>query len=141
MSTLVRLALASLLVAFAVTSLGCTAGASAPGLDGTSWTLTGWSASSLDPVDFKITAIVEDGRVGGHSGVNSYGADYQIGSGGSFEVGEIVTTLIAGPEPAMRAETIYTELLKQAREYAVEGDTLTLSDANGNQLLIYSADK
>jgi len=141
MSKLIRLALAGLLVAFAVTSLGCTAGASAPRLDGTSWTLTGWSASSLDPVDFKITAIFEDERIGGHSGVNSYGGDYKIGSGGFFEVGELVSTLMAGPEPAMRAETIYAELLKQAREYAVEGDTLTLSDANDNQLLIYSADK
>jgi heat shock protein HslJ len=140
MSTLIRMALAGLLAAAAFASLGCTGG-SAPKLDGTSWTLSGWSASSLNPVDFDITVIFEDGRVGGHSGVNSYGGDYKIGSGGSIEVGEIVSTLMAGPEPAMRAETIYTELLKQAGEFAVDGDTLTLSDANGNQLLIYSADK
>jgi heat shock protein HslJ len=139
MSTLIRMALAGSLVALALTLFGCTGGG-APKLDGTSWTLTGWSASSLAPADFAITAIFEDGRVGGHSGVNSYGGDYKIGSGGSFEVGEIVSTLMAGPEPAMRAETIYTELLKQAAEYAVDGDTLTLSDANGNELLIYSAD-
>ena len=141
MTALARLVLAGLLASLVLASLGCTAGGGAPKLDGTGWTLTGWSASSLDPVDFKITAIFEDGRIGGNSGVNSYGGDYKSGSAGSFEVGEIVSTLMAGPEPAMRAETIYTDLLKQAREYGVEGDTLTLSDANGNQLLIYSADK
>jgi len=141
MTALARLALAGSVIALALASLGCSGGAGAPKLDGTSWTLMGWSASSLDPADFKITAIFEDGRVGGNSGVNSYGADYEIGSGGSFEVGEIVSTLMAGPEPAMRAETIYSELLKQAREYAVEGDTLTLSDANGNQLLIFTTTK
>ncbi len=141
MSTLIRLALAGLLAALVLVSAGCASLGGGTKLDGTSWTLTGWSASSLDPADFNITAIFEDGRVGGQSGVNSYGGDYKTGSGGSFEVGEIVSTLMAGPEPAMRAETIFHELLKQARKYAVEGDTLTLSDANGNQLLIFSAAK
>ncbi len=99
------------------------------------------ASTTASPYSHSITAIFGDGRVDGHSGVNSYGGEYVTGSGGSFEVGEIVSTLMAGPEPAMRAETIYTELLKQAREYTVDGDMLTLSDANGNKLLIYSADK
>lgn len=141
MSTLIRIALTGSLVALALASLGCAAAGGDVKLDGTSWTLNGWSASSLDPAEFDITAAFEEGRISGRSGVNSYGGSYEIASGGSFEVGEIASTLMAGPEPAMRAETIYHELLKQARKYAVDGDTLTLSDANGNQLLIFAADK
>jgi heat shock protein HslJ len=141
MSTVIRLTLAGLLAVLALASAGCASVGGAPKLDGTSWTLTSWSASSLDPAEFNITAIFKDGQVGGNSGVNSYGGPYEVGSRGSFQVGEIVSTLMAGPEPAQRAETIYHELLKQARKYAVDGDTLTLSDANGNQLLIFSAAK
>ena len=141
MSALIRLALAISLAALVLVSAGCAALGGGARLDGTSWTLTGWSASSLDPAGFSITAVFKEGQVGGNSGVNSYGGPYKAGSSGSFEVGEIMSTLMAGPEPAMRAETIYHELLKQAREYVVEGDTLTLSDANGNQLLIFSAAK
>ncbi|HZL04928.1 MAG TPA: META domain-containing protein, partial [Coriobacteriia bacterium] len=87
MHALTRLALACSLAAFVLVSAGCASLGGAAMLDGTSWALTGWSASSLDPADFNITAIFEDGRVGGHSGVNSYGGEYD-GSGGSFEVGE-----------------------------------------------------
>ncbi len=43
---------------------------------------------------------------------------------------------MAGPEPAMRAEGIFFELLRQVSSFSVDGDVFTLSDANGNELLI-----
>ena len=46
---------------------------------------------------------------------------------------------MAGPEPDMRAEQNYLKLLAEAKQYAVDGETLTLSDANGNESLIYTA--
>jgi heat shock protein HslJ len=110
-----------------------------PSLEGTSWELTGWSASSLDPTDFTITAAFTDGRIGGTSAVNQYGGPFTAGDDGSFSVGELVSTMMAGPEPDMRAEQIYLKLLAEAKKYAVDGKTLTLSDANGNQSLIYTA--
>ena len=39
----------------------------------------------------------------------------------------------------MRAETIYLQLLAEAKQYTVEGETLTLSDADGNASLIFAA--
>ena len=54
-------------------------------------------------------------------------------------MGDLASTMMAGPEPDMRAETIYLQLLAEAKQYAVEGETLTLSDANGNETLIYAA--
>ena len=145
-----RLALPILLLALAVplaaavlVAAGCGSGGgdagSAPSLEGTSWRLTGWSASSLDPADFTITAQFADGKIGGKSAVNTYGGPYEAGEDGSFSVGDLASTMMAGPEPDMRAETIYLELLGAAKSYSAEGETLTLSDGNGNESLIYAA--
>jgi heat shock protein HslJ len=116
---------------------GC--GGSQPDLSGTAWKLTGWSVSSLDPADFTITADFADDQVGGQSAVNSYSGPFTADSDGSFSAGPLASTQMAGPEPAMRAETMFFELMDEAAAYAVDGQTLTLSDENGNQLLIFSA--
>ena len=110
-----------------------------PSLEGTSWGLTGWSISSQDPNDFTITAEFKDGRIGGTSAVNQYGGPFTAEDDGSFSVGELVSTMMAGPEPDMRAEQNYLTLLAEAKEYAVDGKTLTLSDADGNESLIFTA--
>ena len=108
-------------------------------LDETQWRLTEWTLSSLDARDFDITAQFADGKIGGHSGVNSYGGPYTVGSRQSFKVGPIASTEMAGPEPAMRAEGAYLMLLGQARAYRVEEGRLTLLDAGGNESLIFEA--
>jgi len=38
----------------------------------------------------------------------------------------------------MAAETVYFELLGMVGRYSLNGDTLTLLDANGNELLIFT---
>ena len=112
---------------------------SAASLAGTSWKLTGWSVSSQDPNSFIITASSRTAASAGKSAVNTYGGPYEAGEDGSFTVGDLAATMMAGPEPDMRAETIYLQLLAEAKSYTVEGNTLTLSDANGNESLIYTA--
>ena len=107
------------------------------GLDGTSWKLSGWTLSSLTPADFTITASFNDGKISGRSAVNSYSGSYTADSNGSFDVGQLASTEMAGPEPAMRAESAYMTLLQQARSYSLADRTLTLSDAHGNESLIF----
>lgn len=97
------------------------------------------SVGSQDPNDFTITAEFKDGRIGGTSAVNQYGGRYTAGDDGSFSVGELVSTVMAGPEPDMRAEQTYLKLLAEARRLAVHGKTLTLLEANGNESLILTA--
>ena len=46
---------------------------------------------------------------------------------------------MAGPEPAMRAESGYLQLLGQARAYERSDGRLTLYDAGGNELLGFAA--
>ncbi len=131
------------LVAAALVVAGCGSSGgdsgSAPSLEGTSWHLTGWSVSSQDPADFTITAQFADGKIGGKSAVNTYGGPYESGEDGSFSVGDLASTMMAGPEPDMQAETTYLELLGATTSYSVEGETLTLSDAEGNESLIFGA--
>lgn len=41
-------------------------------LDGREWRLVRWREAGIDPLDFTITAIFADGRMGGTSAVNTY---------------------------------------------------------------------
>ena len=112
-----------------------------PDLDGTSWTLTGWSVSSLDPNDFTITASFADGTISGTSAVNSYAGPYATGPDDEFSTGDIASTTMAGSEDAMRAERVYIELLGAVASYEVAGDTLTLFDEFGDEALIFAPAK
>jgi heat shock protein HslJ len=136
-SRMLAVVLAGVGLGVALAMAGCGGGGS-HALDGTSWRLTGWSLSSLDPNTFTITAEFADGRISGRSAVNSYSGPYTAGPGSAFAVGGITSTLMAGPEPEMRAEQAYQTLLGQAKSYRLKSDTLTLSDANGNESLIFT---
>jgi len=137
-ATLVTLALSAALLAVA----GCGgSGGDQTTLNGTSWRLSGWSLSSLDPNDFTITAAFADGKISGKSAVNTYGGPYTEGPGDAFSVGDLASTMMAGPEPDMRAETAYLTLLAQARSYKLVGGGLTLFDENGNESLIFAAEQ
>lgn len=109
------------------------------GLDGSSWTLVAWSASSADPAAFTITVEFDDGMIGGQAPVNSYGGGYSARGDGRIEIREIASTLMAGPEPAMRAEALYFELLGQVDRWRADGDTLTLSEGRAERLVFERA--
>ena len=104
-------------------------------LEGTPWKLAAWSVSSLDPAGFEITADFADGRISGRSAVNSYGGDCSASADGSFSVGPVAVTEMAGEPNAMRAESLYLGLLAQARRWRIESSRLLLSDGNQDLLI------
>ena len=104
-------------------------------LEGTSWTLTDWSAA-VDPQPFTITASFADGQISGTAAVNSYSGECAVG-GIKFSPGAIARTEMAGEPEAMEAESIYFDLLAQAETYVVEGDILTVRGASGAALLVF----
>ncbi len=112
-----------------------TTSSTTPELNGTSWRLSSWSASSPIPASVTITAEFKDGNISGSSGVNSYSGPYTVGPDDAFSVGTLMSTKMAGPEDAMQAETTYLQLLEAAKSCAVDGDTLTLSGAGGESLV------
>ncbi len=110
--------------------------ADAASLQDTAWRLSAWSASSLDPADFTITAAFAGGQISGRAAVNSYGGPYSADDAGAFSVGTLAMTLMAGDENSMRAENLYHELLAQASHWRRDGSQLVLS-AGAQDLLIF----
>lgn len=111
--------------------------ADATSLQGTAWKLSAWSASSLDPADFTITAAFADGQISGRSAVNSYSGPCSAAPSGTFSVGALASTLMAGDEQSMQAESLYHALLAQATAWRRSGSQLVLS-AGAADLLIFT---
>ncbi len=130
-----RLAAVILIAVALAAAAGCSS--TDTSLEGTRWTLSGWTLDSLNPADFTITAGFAEGRISGNSGVNSYSGPYSTGPGEAFSVGALASTAMGGSEPAMRAESAYVTLLGRAESFTVEADELTLYDGNGNVSLIF----
>lgn len=128
---------ALLLLAAALGVLGGCSSATADPLKGTQWKLTAWTVDSIDPATVTITMKFADGQVSGNSGVNSYGGPYTLGAGNAITLGPLAMTEMAGPEPAMRAESAYQALLAQVGSFKIAGGKLTLYDKNGNESLIF----
>lgn len=141
MNTHKRLAAAVPLV-FGLLAAGCGvgpgAGPAAPAvpLAGTRWSLTQLSGQAdSGPA---ITLNLEDARLGGSDGCNSYGGGYTL-SGGKISVDKnLVSTMMACPEPIMRRATAYTAALAKAASYSSDGKTLTLLDSGGALLAIFA---
>jgi len=107
-------------------------------LEGVEWGLTGSSVSSTDLGQAGITITFDGTRLSGFSGVNQYGGSYTAGTDGALEIGTINATLMAGPEPLMKAESAYLKLLEGCDSFQVADGVLTLS-TGGNETLIYEA--
>ena len=134
----VRLVLvAALAASVSLGGVACALPGAVDDLDGTQWRLVEWSVSSLAPQDFEITLGFDGDQLGGKAAVNSYGGSYSTGRQGAFSTGDIAQTLMAGPEPAMRAESVYFELLAQAERYSLDGARLVLSTAAGVEVLVF----
>ena len=120
-----------------VAAAGCSSGSSS--LDGTHWRLRAWTLNSQNPADFMITAQFADGTISGSSGVNTYSGPVRLGPGAGFSAGPLASTMMAGPEPAMRAESAYVTLLGQAKSFKMTAGTLTLYDSGGSESLVFDA--
>jgi heat shock protein HslJ len=132
-------AAAAVIAVIAVVAVTGCSGEQQPALEGTSWKLTGWAESFSWPADVTITADFDESKVSGSSGVNTYFGQYKRDGSGAFSAGPIGSTMMAGPEAAMKAEQAYVHRLDTAGSYALTGDTLVLKDADGRDSLTFSA--
>jgi heat shock protein HslJ len=111
-------------------------------LEGPLWTLSGYANTRgglTGPVEgSKVTAIFQDGRLSGNASCNTYGADYTV-DGNQLTIGLAITTMMmCEPQDVMQQEQTYLAALAQVAAYQIDGDTLTLVDANGTVLLVYT---
>ncbi|BAK36231.1 hypothetical protein MLP_32170 [Microlunatus phosphovorus NM-1] len=133
-----RIRLGVILLLLLGVTAACGAPAKQPALDGTNWNLTAWAEPEPIPAGVAITAEFADGRVAGTSGVNRYNGAVESSADGSFAIDRPVSTMMAGPEDAMKAEASYLRRLEEATSYAIDGDTLVLTDADGQPSLTFT---
>lgn len=101
---------------------------------GEPWYLLGASVSSVQMPE-GVTMTFDKATVGGQAPVNSWSADYTATATGGLELGPIASTLMAGPDDAMRAEEAYFALLATVDGYtAVEAGELYLFDGQAQVL-------
>jgi heat shock protein HslJ len=113
-------------------------------LEGTTWVL----GSYLDSEGVLVrtlpgsqpTANFQEGQVRGTAGCNSYFGEYELGAGGELTLGPMGRTeMYCMPEELMAQEDAFLEAFGRTASYLISEDTLQLEDANGNQILVFSA--
>ncbi len=75
--------------------------------------------------------FLDDGSVVGFAGVNRLNTriDLEKLRAGEVSMGPYAMTMMAGPPAAMRLERRFVEALEKSTSIAVDGDTMTLSNA------------
>jgi heat shock protein HslJ len=89
--------------------------------------------------DSFIDLYLQNGQATGSSGCNRYNGAYAV-DGDSITIGPLMSTLIACEEPLMEQEQAFLAALEAAEAYSIEGETLTLSGADGAALAVFEAD-
>lgn len=67
--------------------------------------------------------------------LNSYSAPYHAGDDGALTIGEVTSTLMAGPPRLMEFEKAYFDALRSSASYTSDGATLRIFDDRGRELL------
>lgn len=112
------------------------AGASDPALlPGAPWRLVSVAspAEGSSAPRAKLTVrFTEDGRVGGMAGPNYFGGGYEASPSGEIRMGEMVGTLIGGPDAEQGAE--YLRRMTRARAFEATDAELRLRLSDGGSL-------
>lgn len=137
----IRLLAAFLLVLSTPAWAGCGAtGGNGGRIEGVNWVLKSYDSKGTArdvPRGVSVDALFEGGKVSGFSGVNTYGGEYKL-SGSSLTIGQVASTMMAGPQDLMDLEQAYIADLQQASSYAADAGTLALLNRDGQKLLEYS---
>lgn len=103
------------------------------------WRLQSYQGTAV-AAGAEITAVFgDDGSLVGSSGCNNYNTSFTV-DGGALTINPIIAaTMMACEETIMQQEMAYLAVLPTAAAWTVADDTLTLSDASGAALLVYTA--
>lgn len=99
-------------------------------------TPTGTWLRALTAAKQTVTFDAAEGRVSGSAGCNRFTGSYTV-SGSRISLGPLGTTMMACPEPVMRAEQTFLARLDAAETFRVsaDGSTLTLVGSEGKLTL------
>jgi heat shock protein HslJ len=107
-----------------------------------------WGLQSYQDMEGNTQTVLEgteptiqfDGvQVNGYTGCNNISAGYEV-NGNNIAIGQAISTLAACvPPEAADQERAYLAGLEAAATYEISGDTLTLRDEAGNDLVVFKA--
>ncbi len=131
---MMKLQLSSLWLALAIVLAACGGSAVSPSLAGTSWKLDQIAGQPVEEQTSPTLAFDNKGQVSGNASCNSFGGTYDA-EHGKLTFGPLWSTMMACPDSGvMEQEAAYFKALAEAASYTVEGEQLTLMDANGKVL-------
>ncbi len=108
-------------------------GCSSSPIDSTHWTLVEMgehdqTSPLIDGTEIRLEFATIDGIVRGVAGCNTYSAPYRADSA-SLNIGEITATRMhCEPPEIMAQEARYLSALSRVTRFAIDDDTLTLTD-------------
>ena len=95
----------------------------------TEWTLVelGGAPVEVGPDEHPLQLVLdlEEAHVSGSGGVNRIMGTFALNES-ELRFGPLATTMMAGPEPAMRRERTFLDALGRVTSYSLDGRTLTL---------------
>jgi heat shock protein HslJ len=113
-------------------------------LVGTLWQLTAYYNGKDGFVSVLLDTEVmatfgEDGKLSGSAGCNNYSASYEV-TGDQITIGPAAATMMMCPTPEgiMEQEGAYLAALESATAFQLEGKNLTMTNAEGMQVLTYT---
>ena len=125
-----RMLLPVIVGAVALLALACAS--EEQSMAGTSWTLLSVGGSpAIGNVEVEFS---EDSGISGWTGCNSYDGKYRA-SGSSFTIKELSWTEAGCPSREMfTQESLYTDLLVDAEEFAISDSQLTITSSDGQTI-------
>lgn len=111
-------------------------------VEGVTWIL---DRSSIDaivddaPADVRVTAVFENGEVGGSAGCNLYGGFYDLAEDGTLAIEVGGMTEMACDEPLMALDQAYVAALANVTSASATEETLVLE--GGGRTLTYEAEQ
>ena len=105
-------------------SAQCPSAAASDPLAGSEWLVTAIGDQGAQNEAFQ--QFQSEGKVGGRTGVNSFGGTYTAHDGASLKFGPLMMTRMAGPPELMEQESRLVTALEKVDGFRREGIRLTL---------------
>ncbi|MEP7135901.1 MAG: META domain-containing protein [Chloroflexota bacterium] len=112
---------------------------------GTPASLSGkWKLVSYGPASSQTSAVADvdasiefgsDGKMNGNVGCNGFGGDYKV-KGDEITFGPVMSTLMACADPIGMQEASVLAALNQTATFALDGNTLTITSADGTSIIV-----
>jgi heat shock protein HslJ len=127
---------------FLILAAGCTGQNPGPRLEGSDWTLVGYTPDTTTVpalAGTTVTLVFEaNGRVSGSAGCNRFFAIWDA-SGEALTIGQAGSTMMYCERPGlMEQESAYLVLLANARTFSIDGDRLSIAGAAGTPILTFA---